>query len=87
MSLESPNQKLFPSQEKILTLEDIENLKAQYEQGKEALRYDNEKYLKKANKIDSEDAERVALARLGRVSIDASEEDLRLEERLRNLRS
>ena len=71
----------------ITTPELVQKRQEEYLQAKEALRNDNEKYLKKANKIDSEDAKRIALARLGRVSIDASEEDLRLRERLGNLRS
>ena len=74
MSLENFEQPKT-SHEKLLSLKDIEKLKAQYEQGKMALRGDNEKYLKEANKIDSEDAERVAMARLGLISVRLAELD------------
>jgi hypothetical protein len=68
MSLENFEQP-EASQEKLLSFEDIKNLKAQYEQKKMALRNGNEKYLKKANQVENEEMRKLVMARLGLVSV------------------
>jgi len=74
MSLEQFKQPEV-SHEKLLTLEDIENLKAQYEQKKMALQDDNGKYLKKADRVKNEEMRKLAMARLGLVSVRLAEID------------
>lgn len=68
-------EQLKTGHEKLLTLEDIENLKAQYEQKKKALREGNEKYLKKANQVENEEMRKLVMARLGLVSVRLAEID------------
>lgn len=74
MSLENFEQPKA-SHEKLLTPEDIENLRMQYEQKKRALREGNEKYLKKANQVENEETRKLVMARLGLVSVRMAEID------------
>ncbi|MFA6193507.1 MAG: hypothetical protein WC726_01420 [Parcubacteria group bacterium] len=74
MSLENLEQPKA-SHEKLLSLEDIEKMKVQYEQEKMALRDGNEKYLKKANKVENEEMRKLVMARLGLISVRLAELD------------
>lgn len=74
MSLENFEQPKA-SHERLLSLEDIEKMKAQYEQEKMTLREGNEKYLKKANKVENEEMKKLVMARLGLISVRLAEID------------
>jgi len=69
MSLEQFKQ-IKTSREEIVTPEMLEDLKARYEQGGAVFRQENQKYLKRADKILDEKTRALVFARYGLKSVE-----------------
>jgi|GEM_PF-6488439 len=80
MPLESPNQKLFPSQEKLLTPEIVEILKNRYEQARAELLRENMDMMDETDQIQSRELQKLIKSRLGLIPISVAGIEQKLHE-------